>query len=176
MNAHPGGKEHTRRMLTLASLVPGARILDLGAGAGETVRLLRALGYHAEGIDLSPRCGIVHQGDLLHTVFPHGSWDAVISECAFWVSGDVQGALHESFRLLRPGGVLMLSDVEYEPLRPMAEAAGFQILYDEDLSSLWKEYYIEAIWRGDRLCCELPREKCGYRLLIGRKEKNNGSV
>ncbi len=176
MNAHPGGSAHTRRMLELAFLPPDARILDLGAGAGETVELLRSLGYDAEGIDLVPRSDTVQQGDLLHTGLPAESCNAVISQCAFWVSGDVPGALRESYRLLRPGGTLLLSDVEYEPLRPMAEAAGFHVLYEEDMTSLWKEYYIEAIWRGDPLCCELPRKKCGYRLLIGRKDGNDGSV
>ena len=176
MNSHPGGEAHTRRMLALASPAAGASILDLGAGAGEAVHLLRALGYDAEGIDLEPRSGIVREGDLLHTGLPDASRDAVLSQCSFWVSGDVPGALRESFRILRPGGMLMLSDVEFDPLRPMAEAAGFHILYEEDMTSLWKDYYIEAIWRGDSLCCELPEKKCGYRLLIGRKDENNGSV
>ena len=35
MNGHPGGIEHTRRMLMLADLPAGARILDMGAGSGE---------------------------------------------------------------------------------------------------------------------------------------------
>ena len=34
MNRHPGGEEHTRRMLALAALPAGSRVLDLGAGAG----------------------------------------------------------------------------------------------------------------------------------------------
>ena len=55
MNRHPGGEAHTRRMIQLAALPAGARVLDLGAGAGEAVALLRALGYEAEGLDLRPR-------------------------------------------------------------------------------------------------------------------------
>ena len=53
MNKHPGGEEHTRRMLELARLPAGASVLDLGAGDGETLRLLQSLGYDAEGIDLA---------------------------------------------------------------------------------------------------------------------------
>ena len=41
MNGHPGGIAHTRHLLDLASLPAGARILDLGAGAGESVLLMR---------------------------------------------------------------------------------------------------------------------------------------
>ena len=48
MNGHPGGAEHTRRMLALAELPAGARVLDMGAGAGEAVAVLSSLGYRAE--------------------------------------------------------------------------------------------------------------------------------
>ena len=58
MNSHPGGAAHTRRMLELSGLRPGARILDLGAGAGEAVGLLRDLGYGADGLDLARRGGL----------------------------------------------------------------------------------------------------------------------
>ena len=51
MNGHPGGEEHTLHMLELAGIPAGGRILDLGAGAGESLRLLQRLGYRAEGID-----------------------------------------------------------------------------------------------------------------------------
>ena len=44
MNGHPGGTEHTRRMIALADLPEGACVLDMGAGSGEAVRLLRAAG------------------------------------------------------------------------------------------------------------------------------------
>ena len=169
MNSHPGGAAHTRRMLELSGLGPGARILDLGAGAGETVALLRELGYEASGLDLAPRSSSIQQGDLLHTGYPNGSFDAVLSQCAFFVSGDVPGALRESCRLLRPGGLLLLSDVFFTPPEPLLTEAGFALLTVEDMTPQWKEYYIDALWRGDTLCCDLPRGKCSYWLLIGKK-------
>ena len=72
MNGHPGGEEHTLRMLELAGIPAGGRILDLGAGAGESLRLMQSLGYRAEGIDLAPRSAEVRQGDLLRAPYPDG--------------------------------------------------------------------------------------------------------
>ena len=175
MNRHPGGEAHTLHMLELAGLSPGSRVLDLGAGDGEALALLRSLGHEACGIDLAPRGDGVERGDLLHTGCADGSFDAVLSQCAFYVSGDVPGALREARRLLRPGGMLLLSDVFFAPPRPMLEAAGFRVLREEDLTEQWRDYYLEAIWRGDAPRCDFPRQKCVYRLLIGRKEGQDGS-
>ena len=170
MNAHPGGLDHTRRMLALAALPAGASVLDLGAGAGESVRLLRELGFDARGLDLSPRSPLVEKGDLLAVPCPDGSFDAVLSQCAFFLTGDVPGALREARRLLKPGGKLLLSDLAFSPLRPLTEAAGFTVLCEEDLTPLWREYYLDALWREDEPCrCEIPRGKCRYTLLIAER-------
>ncbi len=170
MNAHPGGEEQTRRLIELAGLPAGASVLDLGAGAGETVALLRGLGFQAAGVDLAPRSPLVAQGDLLHSAYPDGSFDAVISQCAFFVSGEQPGALREAYRLLRPGGKMLLSDVFFEAPLPLLTAAGFTLLRAEDLTDAWREYYLETLWREDAPCCEIPRGKSSYWLLIGRKD------
>ena len=169
MNRHPGGVEHTRRMLALAErfgLPEGARILDMGAGAGETVRLLREEGFKAAGIDLEPRSELVRTGDMHRTGFPDESFDAVVSQCAFFVSGDPEAAGREARRVLKPGGLLLLSDVFFdEPALP-----GFQILYREDMTPVWREYYIEALWRGDCSGCEIPGGKSRYLAVVAKKE------
>ncbi len=171
MSRHPGGEAHTRRLLELAALPAGARVLDLGAGAGEAVQLMRDMGFAAEGIDLAPRSALVRCGDLLHAPWPDAAFDAVLSQCAFFLTGDVPAALREARRLLKPGGLLLLSDVFFAPPAPLLEGAGFALLQQEDLTPQWREYYIDAIWRGDAEdCCALPRGKCSYWLLIGRKE------
>ena len=175
MKSHPGGEDHSLRMLKLAEnlgLSKGARLLDMGAGAGETLLLLQERGYQAEGIDLVPRSELVGRGDMLQTGFPGGSLDGVISQCAFFVSGNPGAALTEARRILKPGGMLLLSDVFFgEPILP-----GFQILYREDMTPVWREYYIEALWRGELCECEIPRGKSSYLLLIARKEEEHGSV
>ena len=171
MNAHPGGEAHTLRMLELACLPAGAKILDAGAGSGDAVALMRRLGFDAQGIDILPRSPLVQKGDLLHTGFASGQFDAVLSECAFFVSGDPAQALREAHRLLKPGGTLMLSDVFAQEPLPLLEKAGFSLLAAEDLTEQWKEYYIEALWREEEPC-PCPRVKCTYWLLIGRNKKD----
>ena len=174
MNRHPGGAEHTCRMLSLAALPAGSRILDLGAGAGEAVKLIAELGYQAEGIDREPRSALVCRGDLLHTDYPDGSFDAVLSQCAFFVSGDVRSALRESARLLRPEGMLLLSDVFFEDPEALLKETGFAVVNAENMTPLWREYYLEALWRGDCDCGPLPKGKSEYWMLIGKKEGQDG--
>ncbi len=176
MRSHPGGEEQTRRLLELAALTPGSRVLDLGAGAGEAVALLRSLGFAAEGIDREPRSPLVERGDFLRASRPDGGFDAVLSQCAFFVSGDQPGALRETRRLLRGGGKLLLSDVFFEDPGPLLERAGFRLLEREDWTPIWREYYLEALWTEDVPCSELPRGKSAYWLLIAEKEDTNGPV
>ena len=169
MNGHPGGEAHTRRMIELAGLPSGSRVLDMGSGAGETLALLRENGFAAVGIDLAPRAPEVLRADFLAAPFPDGSFDAVISQCAFFLSGDVPGALREAARVLRPGGKLLLSDVFFEAPAPLLDAAGFSVLSAENMTEQWREYYLEALWREAAPCGSLPRGKCDYWLLIAER-------
>ena len=169
MNGHPGGETHTRRMIVLADLPASACVLDMGAGDGEAVRLLRSLGCEAQGVDLAPRGEDVEQSDFLRLPYPGGSFDAVLSQCAFFISGDVPGALREAHRVLKPGGKLLLSDVFFEAPEPLLQAAGFEALELEDMTGAWREYYFEALWSGENCGCAIPRGKCRYWLIIARR-------
>ena len=174
MKSHPGGEEHTRRMIELAALEAKSKVLDMGAGAGETVEILRSMGFDAVGIDIEPRAETVDKGDFLHLAYPDESFDALISQCAFFVSGNVEKALDEAHRVLKKSGKLLLTDVWFVPAVQTVEKAGFCILRQEDMTSQWREYYIEALWRGE-VCCEV-KGKCSYEMLICEKRKENGFV
>ena len=172
MTRHPGGREQTLRLLRRARLRAGAAVLDLGAGDGDSVSLLRAQGFRALGIDLAATGALAARGDLLHTEFADASFDAVLSECTFFLTGDVPGALREAHRLLKPGGKLLLSDVFFEPPEPLLAEAGFCIKWREDITPAWKEYYLRAIWEGTAKTCRIPIPKgtCRYWMLIAGKE------
>ena len=166
MTRHPGD---TRRLIELAGLLPGAKVLDLGAGDGDGVRLLRSLGYDASGMDKNAAPD-VEAGDLLRTGFLAGSFDAVMSECAFFLTGDVPGAMRESARLLKSGGGLLLADVFFETPEPLLEAAGFKLIRKEDWTKAWREYYLRSIWEGTAEACPVPKGKSTYWMLIARKD------
>lgn len=177
MNRHPGGEEQTIHLLKSIELKKGMKALDLGAGEGETVRIMKAFGLNVQGVDLAPRSSEVQQGDFLTLQYAADSMDLCISQCAFFVSRDQKNALSECWRVLKKGGFLLLSDLDTGNLSEMAEQTGFTILRQEDQTLLWREYYLEAIW-NDSFCCEeykiLQKEykgkKLRYTMVVGRKE------
>lgn len=167
MLGHPGGEKHSRYLIELAFLDAPCKWLDMGAGDGSTVRLLRGLGYAAEGIDLEPRGRDVVRGDYLRCPWQSDFFDGIISQCSLYVGGDVPGALKEAARLLRKGGKLVFSDVTENvvALLNQCRQAGFAVRHLEDLTDEWKEYYLEALWTQEKVC--LPQgKKFSYVLFV----------
>ena len=155
LERHPGGQKTTRHLIKLSGIEP-CRILDMGAGSGATLKLLKELGFDARGIDLEPGEG-VDRGNMLRTGFPDESFGALISECAFFISGDGCGALREANRLLKRGGKLLLSDIFYGDKKDFYNFLlkdGFKRLTCVDITDEWKHYYIARIWDGtaDKFC------------------------
>ncbi|MBQ3505049.1 MAG: class I SAM-dependent methyltransferase [Oscillospiraceae bacterium] len=170
MLGHPGGEKHSRYLIELSFLEPGSKWLDMGAGDGETVRLLRSLGYSAEGIDLEPRGKDVFRGNFLDCPWQEVFFDGIISQCSFYVSENVPGGLREASRLLRKGGKLVFSDVTENvvTLLNQCREAHFAVRHLEDLTDDWKEYYLEALWKEDNVC--LPQgKKFSYVLFVCEK-------
>ena len=167
MDRHPGGEGNTRKMIELSGLVAPAKWLDMGAGAGDTVRLLQFLGYEADGIDLEPRGDNVTAGDYLAAPYGDESFDGIISQCSFYLSGNVHQAVREASRMLRKGGALALADLtaDGESLLSYLHEAGFSVRHMEDMTAQWKEYYLEALWR-DETGCVPTGKKLKYLLLI----------
>ena len=163
----PGGEQHSRYLIELAFLDKPARWLDMGAGDGAAVELLRSLGYEAEGIDLQPRGPGVKQGDYLRAPYDEETFDGILSQCSFYVSGDVPGALKEAARLLRKGGKLVFSDVTENVVGLLNDCrkAGFAVRHIEDLTDQWKAYYLEALWTQEDVCLK-PGKKFTYVLFV----------
>ncbi|MBL8669505.1 MAG: methyltransferase domain-containing protein [Alphaproteobacteria bacterium] len=111
----------------LRTLAPGAAIVDAGCGLGQWALFLRDRGMRVTAIDISkptidrlaalfPDAAFRH-GDVRDTGLTDASQDAVISWGVFehFEEGPLR-CLAESFRILRPGGLLLIS-VPYDNWR-----------------------------------------------------------
>jgi len=121
---HPGGVGRTRELLAASGLPPRSRILDVGCGLGASARVaatefelavdamdvsaavLEGAQERSSGIDIT-----WHQGNVAHLAAADETYDAVLAECVLAAAPRDQ-AVAEIVRVLRPGGLLLISDVE----------------------------------------------------------------
>jgi cytochrome P450/ubiquinone/menaquinone biosynthesis C-methylase UbiE len=111
-----------------AALRPGARVIDVGCGGGQmaTAMLARRADLHVTGVDLSPaqvkraraRARSVRErtrfevATALELPFADASFDAVLSVTSIKHWPSPLGGLQECLRVLRPGGDLLLVEVD----------------------------------------------------------------
>ena len=110
------------RLLRVMKLPTGSTILDAGCGSGTNSRRLARAGYRVTGVDFSEfALGKAIQdssdfdidfrrGDLTNLDFPDASFDAVFCFGVLMHVPDLEKALAELVRVLKPGGYLMLSE------------------------------------------------------------------
>lgn len=108
-----------RQVVAQMGIRPGEKLLDLGCGTGWATRLLARTnaGVQAVGIDASPR--MIAKAEELHSftiraryelspfeklAFKTAEFDRIFSMEALYYSTDVDAALREMFRVLKPGG------------------------------------------------------------------------
>ena len=107
--AHPGGLALTSHLLDL--MQPGPLVADVACGSGATVRLLGQRGHRPIGVDLHARSARTVVGDAHALPIASASLDAVVCECSLSTFDRPEQALAEMRRVLRPGGVVGITDV-----------------------------------------------------------------
>ena len=177
----PGGFALIERVLSLHSFPAGAVLLDVGCGFGATAaHLQRNRNHMTIGMDISAKmlieAGSLHskiplvRGCARHLPFRRGSCDGVICECVLSLIAEKQQVLREFHRVLRPGGLLIISDIysreETEnrgknglpvachsgdafvtsPVESLLKETGFEIPLFEDHSYLLRELAARLIF------------------------------
>lgn len=93
-----------------------ASVLEVGCGWGElAARIIRETGAAVTAIDLSPRMvelarqrGVdARVGDVQELPFENGSFAAVVAAWMLYHVPDLDGAIAEVARVLRPGGIVV---------------------------------------------------------------------
>lgn len=96
----------------------GMDVLEIGLGYGSLSQRLAEAGANFTGLDISPGpvAGVNHriqqsglagraiEGSILDAPFPDASFDFIVSIGCFHHTGDIERALAEAARILRPGG------------------------------------------------------------------------
>ena len=140
-----GLDQRWRRLAVKAVVRPGDRVLDACCGTGDLAIAAHAAGGDVVGLDFSQRMldraarKSKHvewvRGDLLALPFDDGLFDAATVGFGVRNVADLEQALHELPRVLRPGGRLAILEITQPrgPLRPF-----FSVWFDHVVPLLGK--------------------------------------
>jgi len=160
----------------------GAKILDLGCGTGRTTMPLFRMGHNVVGVDITPamienakKITQAHNlairfelGDATRLTYPDNSFDGILFSNNGWTQIPRKEkrlkALQETYRVLKPGGVLIFTT----HVRSMRHYFFFWIMQWIKLYVLKPlAFTIDEIEFGDRF---FDRETSGTRIHYRQKQ------
>ncbi|MFB2533450.1 class I SAM-dependent methyltransferase [Paracoccus sp. p4-l81] len=133
---------------------PPAHVLELACGTGEVTRLVHDLGHEVTALDFSEAMLTVarakHAGkarlrflhaDAGQTMEPDARYDAILCRHLVWTLVDPAAAFADWFRILRPGGRLLIYDGDWSRPKPSGRWAAW-------LLTLWDRYSPDPHYDG----------------------------
>lgn len=157
------GRRYRRLALQRAGLQPGMQVLDVGIGTGLLAReALRLIGAQGSLVGVDPSAGMMAQVHLPAVTLVEGraeslpraaaSADFVSMGYALRHVSDVDAALAEFFRVLRPGGRVVMLEITRARgpvakallgiyMRAIVPALAFVVTGRAQTARLWRYYW-----------------------------------
>lgn len=126
----PDVVQQREQIFQLLDVKPGMQALDIGCGPGlTTLALAQAVGGsgQVDAIDIAPpmlamaarRCPAqpqvkFHQADILHMPFAAAAFDVALATQVYEYVADIDAALRELARVMKPGAQVLLVDTDWE--------------------------------------------------------------
>lgn len=163
--------------VALASLEKGDVLLDLGSGAGfDSFIAARQVGRKGRviGVDMTPemldkarenaRKGGYDNvefrlGEIEHLPVADNSVDVIISNCVINLVPDKKAVFNDAFRVLKPGGRLMVSDIVLLKELPAAIKESVSAYVGCLAGAVMKDEYIGAIESAGFANVEITEDK-----------------
>jgi SAM-dependent methyltransferase len=149
--------------VALASLRKGETVLDLGSGAGiDCFLAAKKVGAKGKVIGVDMTAGMLERaranaskggyrnvefrlGEIENLPVADGSVDVVISNCVVNLCPDKRRVFREVFRVLRPGGRMMVSDIVLKAPLPAVVRASVEAYVSCIAGAALKSSYLGAI-------------------------------
>jgi 2-polyprenyl-3-methyl-5-hydroxy-6-metoxy-1,4-benzoquinol methylase len=143
----------------ILALEPG-RILDVGCGVGYLLSALPAQ-WEKHGSELSQFAarqasehGKIHLGPLEAAGYPTGHFDVVVLYHVIEHMPDPVSALREAYRILKPGGHMIIGTPDFDSACARRFGENFRMLHDETHTSLFSCESLRRLLLDTGLCVE----------------------
>lgn len=173
---HPGGIELTEKIIEKSRLIEG-RILDIGCGKGESIKLLKEKGFKSYGVDISEKfieenkkniSGVEFLNlDLNKTLklpYDDNFFDGVLVECVLNLLEDREAIVKEIYRILKKNGKLLINDLMTLEKNNMANLwtqnnwekivlnNNFNLIYMKEERAILNSFILKSIWEDKGIC------------------------
>jgi SAM-dependent methyltransferase len=161
----------------LAEINPGETVLDLGSGGGIDVFLAaNKVGEKGKviGVDMTPKMvetavknakegGYVNvefkQGEIENLPIENNIIDVIISNCVINLTPNKINAFKEAFRVLKPNGRILVSDIVTEGEIPLEIRKNFKAWAECIAGALDKQEYLDTIKKAGFKDVEIVSEQ-----------------